>query len=147
MMAAGLALYAVSLLLISRLTPQSSYLPDILPPLALMGLGVGVLTVPVVGTVMAVSEARDSGVVAAIVNTMQQAGGSVGAALLNTISISAAATYLAPRPGDPAARVGATVHGFVVASQWSAVIALAGAVIAAVAVNVPSPRSEEPAKA
>ncbi|MYW01788.1 MFS transporter [Streptomyces sp. SID3343] len=144
MMAAGLLLYAVALLLIGRLTPHSSYLPDVLPPLALMGLGVGVLTVPVVGTVMSAGEPRDAGVVAAIVNTMQQVGGSVGAALLNTISISAAATYLAARPNDPAAEVGAKVHGFVVASQWSAGIALVGALVVAVAVNAPAPRAEQP---
>lgn len=149
MIATGLALYALSLLLISRLTAESSYWPDIFAPLALMGLGVGILTVPVVGTVMSVSDARDSGVVAAIVNTMQQAGGAVGAALLNTISIKAAAAYLASRPHDAAAEVGATVHGFIVASQWSVGIALAGAVIAAIAVNVPAPASSEkqPAKA
>ena len=37
---------------------------------------------------------------------MQRAGGSTGAAPLNTISISAAAAYLAARPGDPTARIG-----------------------------------------
>ncbi|KPI11592.1 major facilitator superfamily MFS_1 [Actinobacteria bacterium OK074] len=140
MMATGLVLYALAYLLVTRLTPHSSYWPDVFPPLAVMGVGVGILTVPVVGTVMSVSAARDSGVVAAVVNTMQQAGGSVGAALLNTVSISAAARYLASRPDNAATRVAVTVHGFVVSARWSASIALVCAVLALVAVNVPAPR-------
>ncbi|WP_194908677.1 MFS transporter [Catenulispora rubra] len=91
MMAVGLVLYAVALLLATRLTANTGYWADILPSMAVMGPGVGILTVPVVGTVMSVSDLRDGGVVAAVVNTMQQAGGSVGAVLLNTISISSAA--------------------------------------------------------
>ncbi|MFC0041217.1 MFS transporter [Actinomadura rayongensis] len=139
MMALGLVLYAVALLLVTRLTVGSSYWVDIFPPMALMGIGVGILTVPIVATVMAEADARDSGVVAAIVNTMQQAGGSVGAALLNTISVSAAAAFVRDGRGDA---VAASIHGFILSSRWSAAIAIAGALIAVVAVNTKLPRKE-----
>ncbi|WP_062216208.1 MFS transporter [Streptomyces sp. NBRC 109706] len=144
MIASGLGVFAVALLLLTRLTPESDYLTDILPALMLFGIGVGTLTVPAMTTVMTVTESRDSGVASAIINTVQQAGGSVGAALLNTISISAAATYLASRDGDPGSELSASVHGFVVASRWSVGIALATALVVLVAVRVrtgPQPRA------
>ncbi len=143
MMALGLTLFAVALLLATRLTVHSSYWPDVFPPMVVMGFGVGILTVPLVGTVMSAADPRDASVAGALVNTMQQIGGSVGAALLNTVSISAAAGYLASHPDGPSTRIAASVRGFIAASRWSLGIALAGAVIAGIVVNSPSPRSEK----
>jgi hypothetical protein len=59
-----------------------------------------------------------------------QIGGSLGAALLNTIAASAAATYLtesAPR----ASLAAATVHGDAAAFSFLAVLLAAGAVVTA----------------
>lgn len=136
LVASGLGLFGVALLLLTRLTPESSYLTDILPTLVLFGVGVGNMTVPAITTAMTVTDARNSGIVSAVVSTSQQVSGSIGAALLNTISIGAAAGYLASRPDGPDASTNATVHGFVVASVTSAVVAVVGALVVLVAINV-----------
>jgi EmrB/QacA subfamily drug resistance transporter len=133
MVAIGLGAFAVALLYLLRLTPSSSYLVDVFPSLILFGCGVGMLTVPAMTTAMSSIDPKYSGVVSALVGASQQAGGSIGAALLNTISISAAGTYLVANPG---ADSDASVHGFVTASVWSAAIAVAGAVVVKLAITV-----------
>jgi len=52
---------------------------------------------------------HDAGAASALVNTMQQVGGSLGVAFLNTIATSATASYAAAHGGFSRA---ATVHGF-----------------------------------
>ena len=67
---------------------------------------------------------------AALVNSSNQIGGSLGAALLNTIAASAAANYLtgnAPHASPQAA----TVHGDVIAFTFLVVLFAAGAVATA----------------
>ncbi|WP_239396344.1 MFS transporter [Frankia sp. CiP3] len=131
----GLAIFAVALLWLAQLSPDSSYV-DLLPGLVLFGVGVGTVTVPAISAVVAVNETRDQSIVSAIVNTAQQAGASIGAALLNTISIGATSSYLASHRGAPSVGLHAAVHGFAVSSVVSAGVAGVGAVIAAVAIQV-----------
>jgi hypothetical protein len=70
-----------------------------------------------------------------MVNTMQQAGQSIGTALLNTIAISATTSYLT---GHAKSSLGAgpqslsLVHGYITAFWWSADILAAGAVVCGV---------------
>jgi hypothetical protein len=73
----------------------------------------------------------DAGVASAMVNTMQQIGGSIGTALLSTLAASAVTSELATattRP-DAAALAHAAVHGYTTAFWWAAGIYAAGAVI------------------
>ena len=67
---------------------------------------------------------------AALVNSSNQVGGSLGAALLNTIAASAAASYLA-RHRPHASLPSATVHGDVTAFTFLAVLFAVGAVVTA----------------
>jgi hypothetical protein len=76
-------------------------------------------------------EADDAGVASATVNTMQQVGGSVGTALLNTLAASAAATFAVSHLTDPAVAQLAAVHSYTVAFWWAAAIFVAGATIVA----------------
>ncbi|HSA49524.1 MAG TPA: MFS transporter [Yinghuangia sp.] len=128
--ATGLGLFCAGLLLLTRLDPHATYAADVLPALLLFGVGVGILTVPVMNTVMSAHRSGDAAVVSALVNASQQIGGSIGAALLNTIAVSAAASYYAAHPGGPEARTAADVHGFAVASAWSTAPALVTALLA-----------------
>ncbi len=146
MIAAGLAISALGLLVLTRLTPDSGYLTGVFPALILFGLGVGNLAVPVFQTAMAAAEPRDAGIVSAVVNTSQQVGGSVGAALLNTVSTSAAATYLASHAGAAGAEQEAAVHGLALACAVAAGVALVGAVAAGTLINVPQKRPEPAAQ-
>ena len=136
MIAAGLLVFTGALLLLTRLTPTSTYGPDVLPALLMFGIGVGTITVPAITTVVTVNEARDAGAVSALVSTVQQMGASVGVALLNTVSVSGAAAFLAAHPGGAQAVMRASVHGLALSSRLSAGIAVAGAVIAIFAIRV-----------
>jgi hypothetical protein len=69
----------------------SSYLGDIL---LAMGLGFGMIFAPATNTATAGVPTKDSGVASALVNTMQQVGGSIGVSVLSTIAASATTSYL-----------------------------------------------------
>jgi hypothetical protein len=80
----------------------------------------------------------DAGVAAATINAGQQAGGSIGTSLLNTLVASATAGYLASHlnpgtilAGHPSAALvqQSLVHGYVVGFWWTAGIFAAGAVV------------------
>lgn len=136
LIAAGLLVFTVALLLLTRLTPSSAYGADVLPPLLLFGAGVGTITVPAITTVVTVNQKGGASVVSALVSTVQQMGASIGVALLNTVSVSAAASYLAAHGSGPAQLLQASVHGLTLSSRLSAGIALAGALLALLAIRV-----------
>ena len=136
LIAAGLLVFTCALLLLTRLTTHSTYAPDVLPPLLLFGAGVGTITVPAITTVVTVNESGDASVVSALVSTVQQMGASLGVALLNTVSVTAAAAYLAAHGNSPGNVLEASVHGLAFSSRVSAGIALAGALLAVVAIRV-----------
>ncbi len=81
-------------------------------------------------------QAADSGVASATVNTMQQVGGSVGTALLNTIAATAAAGYADARtwlPSQPQLlRAHAAVHSYTTRSGGPPAIFAVGALIGAI---------------
>jgi len=126
----GMALAGAGMLLLTRLTVDSGYNTAILPGLVILGAGMGlVFGAAMQGAVVGV-DPHDSGVASAAINVMQQVGGSVGTALLSTISASAVTGYLSSHTGtDVAAR--AAVHGYTTAFWVSAGIFFGGAVVAA----------------
>ncbi|WP_432138845.1 MFS transporter [Streptomyces sp. bgisy154] len=143
LMAPGMVLAAVGMLLLTRMTVDSSYTTDILPALILMGLGMGLTFMPVFSTATVGVAPQDSGVTSATVNTSQQVGGSIGTALLNTIATTSSSAYIAAHLSNPArkAQVVAegTVHGYTVAIWWAAGIMLLAGVVAATMVTAKPP--------
>ena len=73
-----------------------------LPALLIMGLGFGMIFAPAINTATAGVARQDSGVASALVNTMQQVGGSIGTSALSTIALTATASYLAAHHARPA---------------------------------------------
>jgi hypothetical protein len=70
----------------------------------------------------------DAGVASALVNTMQQVGGSIGVALLSTFSATAATSFVASHGGPTSGTLAsAAVHGYTTAFWWSAGIFFFGA--------------------
>jgi EmrB/QacA subfamily drug resistance transporter len=126
----GMALGATAMLILTRVTVDSSYATHVLPGLIVMGLGLGLIMAPALSTATLGVDRRDAGVASAMVNTGQQIGGSIGTALLSTLASSAASSYgAAHRPAaDLAAQ--AAVHGYTTAFTWSAAIFAAGALAA-----------------
>jgi EmrB/QacA subfamily drug resistance transporter len=121
--AGGLVILAVGLGL------RTSYLDWILPALLLVGAGLGVVFGCALNTATYGTGAADAGVAAALVNTNQQVGGSIGTALLNTLATSALTSYLVTHGRSPLTLASAAVHSYVVAFWVSAGIFAASAVV------------------
>ncbi|MCC3771912.1 MFS transporter, partial [Streptomyces sp. UNOC14_S4] len=113
----GTLLGAAGLFLLVFLPVEPAFVSHVLPAELLVGLGMGLIVMPVMATATAGVPPQDSGVTSSTVNTAQQVGGSVGTALLNTIATSASATYLTARANrggavsDAVVKAG-VVHGF-----------------------------------
>ncbi|WP_406830311.1 MFS transporter [Pedococcus sp. KACC 23699] len=73
----------------SRLQVDSSYAGHLLPFIILMAFGMGLVFVPMTLTAVSGVAQEDSGVASAVLNTMQQVGGSLGLATLSTVFASA----------------------------------------------------------
>ena len=98
-----------------------------MPALVALGLGFGMIFSPAINTATAGVARRDSGVASALVNTMQQVGGSIGTAALSTVALTATATYLTAHHAGPLAPATAAVHGYIVAFAVSAALFGVGA--------------------
>jgi EmrB/QacA subfamily drug resistance transporter len=130
--AAGLVFAAAGMTWLTRIGPHSGYATDILGPIIVTGLGMGLVFSTAFNTGTYGVRPQDTGVASASVNTGQQLGGSIGTALLNTIAASATAGYLASHlhgAPTPALQQLALVHGYTTAFWWCAGIFLAGAVL------------------
>jgi EmrB/QacA subfamily drug resistance transporter len=112
LIAAGMLLAAGGMALLTQVSVNSSYVSGILPGLIFLGLGMGVIFAQSINTATAGVAREDSGVASALVNTMQQVGGSIGTAALNTIALSATAAYLISNSSGPQARAIAATHGY-----------------------------------
>jgi hypothetical protein len=86
---------------------------------------------PAINTATAGVARRDSGVASALVNTMQQVGGSIGTAALSTVALTATASYLVVHHTGRLAAATAAVHGYTQAFTVSAALFGVGALVAA----------------
>jgi EmrB/QacA subfamily drug resistance transporter len=125
----GMLLGAGGMIWLTALDLNSSYAANVLPPLLLLGAGLGLIFAPAMSTATARVEARDAGVASACVNTSQQVGGSIGTSLLNTLATSAASAYIVGRQHTPAVLAQAQLHSYTTAYWWSAGFFLFGMVL------------------
>jgi EmrB/QacA subfamily drug resistance transporter len=142
----GMVLAAGGMVLLAQLGVDSTYAADVLPGLLVSGVGIGLVMAPAMNTGTLGVDEHDAGVASATVNTMQQIGGSLGTALLSTLSASAASGYLAGKPPTAAAAAAAAVHGYTIAFWWAAAIFLAGALVAGLLLKSGAPRVERGAQ-
>jgi EmrB/QacA subfamily drug resistance transporter len=126
----GMILAAGAAGLLTRIGVHGGYGTWVAPALVLIGLGVGGIVTPAFSLGPAGARPADAGVAAALVNSSNQVGGSLGAALLNTIAASAAATYLTGNAPHVSLQA-ATVHGDSIAFTFLAALFAAGAVVTA----------------
>jgi EmrB/QacA subfamily drug resistance transporter len=150
----GALLVAAGLYLLTYLTAEPAFVSHVLPAELLVGLGMGLIFMPVMATATSGVAPQDSGVTSATVNTAQQVGGSIGTALLNTIATSSSATYigahlvqatqdnggrLTPALRDAVIKEG-VVHGFNVAIGVAAGVMLLAALIAGLMITTRPPK-------
>lgn len=126
-----MGLAAASMVWLTGLDLTSTYATDIMPALIVAGLGLGLVMAPAMSLATSGVAAKDSGVACAPVNTMQQVGGSLGTALLNTLFTRALTDYMTGKnPKDPAVVAHAGLEGYSTAYWWSAVFFAIGLVAA-----------------
>src|SRR5580692_11797313 len=130
LIAAGMLIGGGGMAYLTQLSVTSSYVGSVLPALLAMGLGFGMIFSPAINTATTGVARQDSGVASALVNTMQQVGGSIGTAALSTVALTATATYLAAHHAEPLAPATAAVHGYTVAFTVSAALFGIGALAA-----------------
>jgi EmrB/QacA subfamily drug resistance transporter len=127
----GLVITAIGLVWFGQVSPDGSYVADVLFPSLLAAVGLGLAFVSMtVGAVSGV-EPHEAGLASGLINTSQQIGGALGLAILATVANSRIDDLAAS--GTP--QNVALTEGFQSAFLVGAGIAVAGAVLAMVLVS------------
>ncbi|HKE63592.1 MAG TPA: MFS transporter [Micromonosporaceae bacterium] len=138
LMTVGGVLATASMIYLTQLKADSSYVGAILPAFIAMSLGMGLLFVPLGATALSGVSNHDAGVASAMVNTTQQVGGSLGTALLNTIFTTALAGFVASHGASAAAQTSGAIHGYNVAFTASAILFAAAALLSLLFIRRPA---------
>jgi EmrB/QacA subfamily drug resistance transporter len=133
----GMALLALQLLYFSRLGVHESFW-SLVPGMLLGGVGMPAVMAPASTAALSAISVDRAGVGSAVLNSSRQLGGSIGVALMGAIMVHEIGGRQTPQ---------AFVHGLSLALEVGAVIALAGAVVAAVAVRTHVDPADAPAQA
>src|SRR3954469_24617558 len=128
----GMVLVATGLLLFANVSPDGSFLSDVLPASVIAAAGLGFSFVPVTIASQTGVESRDAGLASGLINTSQQIGGALGLAVLSTIATSKTSDVLAAAHGAPSAMPNALTEGFQSAFTAGAAFAIAGVIVALV---------------
>jgi EmrB/QacA subfamily drug resistance transporter len=131
----GVCLVAVALLLFARAPVDGVYLTDLLPPLLLIGVGVGTAFPAIMTLAMSGATKSDSGLASGVVNTSMQVGGAIGLALLATLATERKDSLLA----DGASQASALTSGYHLAWLIGAGLAAISAAIAIFVLRDPTP--------
>ena len=135
----GTILTGFGLLLLSSLTPGSSYVEHILPAIALIAMGMGFVFVPITLTAVGGVAPEDSGIASAMLNVCQQVGGTIGLSALVTVFSTASRHDIAANSAvlhGSALAHHAFTHGADMAFRAGAIFALFGLIAALVLIRV-----------
>jgi EmrB/QacA subfamily drug resistance transporter len=128
----GMVLAGIGMIMLTGLNLSSGYVANIMPPLMILGFGMGTIMPASMQTATLGVDRQFAGVASALVNTSQQVGGSIGTALINTLAATAATTYITDHlPATPAVAAQAAIHSYQTAYWWGASAFAIGAVVAA----------------
>jgi len=126
---AGFLLGSAGMLWLTQLGTGSSYAGNVLGPLLIMGVGIGLAMAPAMTAGTSGVGPEDAGVASALVNTAQQVGGSVGTAVLSSIAASSLTDYLVGKAATPATMAAATIHSYTTTFAWVAGFFALGAIV------------------
>jgi EmrB/QacA subfamily drug resistance transporter len=124
----GLVLVAVGLFWFSRISPNGSYLSDVLGPSILAGCGLGFTFVPVTIAAVTGTSGPQAGVASGLINTSQQIGGALGVAILVSVSTSRIADF-GRAAGTHQALVAGYSRAFLIGCGFAVLAALLSAVV------------------
>jgi MFS family permease len=138
---AGMALAVVGLAIFAVAPLDGAYVTTILPPMLLLGIGMGVTSPSLMMLAMSSATPSDSGLTSGLVNTTAQVGGAFGLAVLATLAASRTRDLLAAGAGNATA----LATGYHLAFGIGAACLVVAVVIAATVLQTPS--APEPATA
>ena len=156
LMIAGMVPEIASLAWLWRVTPATGYWSGVFGPMLLIGLGMGLVFVPLTTASLAGVPAADSGAASGLVNMLQLAGGALGLGVL----VSVYGTAFRHAASHPQAGLSpfdqsqhAITHGIATAFGFAALLSV-GSLLVIIAlirtsklapVPVPAPRQQEKA--
>jgi hypothetical protein len=132
LIASGMLLGTGGMAYLTQVSVASSYVAGVLPALLILGLAFGLIFAPAINTATTGVRRADSGVASALVNTMQQVGGSIGTSALSTIALTATASYLVAHHTSTRAPAIAATHGYTLAFAVSAALLGLGCILSVV---------------
>jgi EmrB/QacA subfamily drug resistance transporter len=135
----GVLTIAAGLLLLARAPVDGSYLPDLLAPMLLVGVGVGTAFPSLMTLAMSGATPQDSGLASGLVNTSMQVGGAIGLAVLATLATQRTDDQLAAGASHLAALNSGYHLAYLVGA---ALVAIAGAIAIVVLQPAPMPSPE-----
>jgi MFS family permease len=142
---AGMLMAGGGMVWLTGISLSSTYAANILGPLLVVGVGMGMIFAPAMNAATSGVEAHDAGVASATVNTAQQIGGSIGTALLNSLATSAFTSYLVGKNvRSPLVQANAAIHSYTVAFWWAAAIFAAGAIVCGLILKAGKPDPADP---
>lgn len=127
----GLLTVSAGLFWFTQISPDGSFLVDVLGPSLLAGIGLGLTFVPVTIAAMTGTKREEAGLASGLINTSQQVGGALGLAILASIANSATSDSFA----GGASQAVALTDGFSAAFLVGACFALVGAGLAAILIS------------
>ncbi len=126
LMIPGLIMAIVGMLLLTRISQDTSYVTLVLPSQLLMSVGLAGVFIPASSVALYGVGHHDAGVASAVLNSSHQIGGSLGTALLNTVFATAVTSYLTANLVNPADAARLTplafIRGYHVAFFWGAML-------------------------
>ncbi|MGI9095513.1 MAG: MFS transporter [Thermoleophilaceae bacterium] len=128
----GMVFIAAGLLWFSRVSPDGTYVGDVLFPSMLVAIGLGFSFVPVTIAAVTGTEPGEAGLASGLLNTTQQVGGALGLAIAATVANSTTRDAFAGGERNPAV---ALTEGFQDAFLVCAGFAILGAVLTAVLIS------------
>jgi EmrB/QacA subfamily drug resistance transporter len=128
---AGMTLLSAGLIYFTQVSPDGSYLGDLLPGFLLISIGMGFSFVPISIAAVAGVRAAEQGLASGLINTSQQIGGALGIAALTAIATSSTEDAIASGSAVPVA----LTDGFQAAFVGAAAVALIGILVALVVVR------------
>lgn len=118
----GPIVVAAGLLLLTRIGPGAGYVTEVLPAVAVFGLGLAATVAPLTSTVLAAAPVEHTGVASAVNNAVARTAGLVAVAVLPAAAGLTGAAYLHPARYE---------HGFRIAVVVAAAACAAGGLLAA----------------
>ncbi len=146
---AGMVVASAGMFWLLRLPPGGSYLPDLLPSILPVSIGMGLAFVPLTLIATGGLPHDDAGLASGLYNTSQQVGGALGLAILSTLAASRTSHSLGHVASPTKAQSAqALVDGYVGGFTGAAIFVAASAVLLALLLrrhHLAAIRAEQPA--